>query len=383
MSKSDLRDEVSDEVSETSKRVKSKSKPRQDLSEQIKNLELEVQDESQTFDEKSGEIKEVQKSEPDSEARFRCPDCGSVFDSQKSLEAHRLKKHGVAPSYLKRDKGERRVSYQPSLTETKVPDAYEDLRSELVKFGLSTRDVEAVTEYMKNFSPDDLPMLNQAVKDVGMPLNRRRIFFISYSRRRGIPIPPELCDELGITPYDTSPSYGYSSWKRPRYEGETSISDMIALFLSQQKSQTDIVLETIRQQNEWMRSLLLNRSNRESEDPSLREEIREMREENRELRQKYEEILRQLQEEKHKRLEEKVAELERKLEEKSTNVEVEKVKIAREAVQGVLRLGDYIVKGSMEPVTPPKRKEDKSMSELSVEELESLGIPYEIEGGGE
>jgi predicted RNase H-like nuclease (RuvC/YqgF family) len=158
---------------------------------------------------------------------------------------------------------------------------------------------------------------------------------------------------------------------------------MIALFLAQQKSQTDIVLETIRQQNEWMRSLLLNRSNRESEDPSLREEIRETREENRELRQKYEEILRQLQEEKHKRLEEKVAELERKLEEKSTNVEVEKVKIAREAVQGVLRLGDYIVKGSMEPVTPPKRKEDKSMSELSVEELESLGIPYEIEGGGE
>jgi site-specific DNA-cytosine methylase len=276
---------------------------------------------------------------------------------------------------------EGRVSYQPSLTETKVPDAYEDLRSELVKFGLSTRDVEAVTEYMKNFSPDDLSMLNQAVKDVGMPLNRRRIFFISYSRRRGIPIPPELCDELGITPYDTSPSYGYSSWKRPRYEGETSISDLIALFVSQQQANQQALLEWMKRQDEWMRALLLNRSTNDdsSHNTALENRIQL-------LEEKLAEKDKLLQEERQKRLEDKIAQLEQKigeLEKKPMNVELKKLDILDGFRKDVTRLGEYLVKGSMEPVTPPKRKEDKSLSELSVEELESLGIPYEIEGGGE
>ena len=63
-------------------------------------------DESQITSENSSEItKELDKEVIESEV-FRCPECDAVFTNQRSLEAHRLRKHGVKPSWGRKKKEE-------------------------------------------------------------------------------------------------------------------------------------------------------------------------------------------------------------------------------------------------------------------------------------
>jgi hypothetical protein len=267
--------------------------------------------------------------------------------------------------------------YEQTPEESSIPDPYHHLKNMLIVFGVNERNANAIVEYMKPYSVDDLYKLIEAASTY-MPKSTLKLFCESWANVRHIPIPPEIAERLDINMPQSSSYTGYS--RRPRYENNSN--DMLTLFIAQQKSQTDILLEQVRQQGELIRSLLINRSTNDdsSKNNALESRLQALETELAETRK-------QLDAERQRRLEQELEALKKEIAElksrpQTTTAELKKLDIVDKRLEDLTRLFEIIVKSSVEPPSHPKPKESKS-SELSIEELESLNIPYIVEEGGE
>lgn len=155
---------------------------------------------------------------------YVCPECSKVFDNENSLKMHMLRSHRVSPHERKKEKPMRErgkpPAYRPPLREAGIPDAYLLLRNQLLLYGLSSKDADAVTDYMKSFNPDDVLTLNRVLSNVGMPLNRKRMFLESWINARDLPVSRELAKELDLIEprkRDWRREYGFRSLRDRGY----------------------------------------------------------------------------------------------------------------------------------------------------------------------
>ena len=309
-----------------------------------------------------------------------CEVCGKSFETESSLEAHKLRTHRI-PRKSMAGRGESefkaKPKYEQASEESSIPDPYQHLKNMLIVFGVSEKNANAIVEYMKPYSVDDLYKLVEACQTY-MPRSTLKLFVESWSNIRHTPIPPEIAERLDINIPPSSSYTGYS--RRPKYEGDSN--DMLTLFIAQQKSQTDILLEQVRQQGELIRSLLLNRS---SDDDSSKNNVLESRISS--LESELSETRKLLEKEREERIKMEIEALKKEIAElksrpQTTTAELKKLDIVDKRLEDLTRLFEIIVKSSVEPPSHPKPKESKS-SELTIEELQALNIPVEFEEGGE
>jgi DNA repair exonuclease SbcCD nuclease subunit len=313
---------------------------------------------------------------------YYCGSCGKRFASLSSLKGHVASTRHVMPSEFRKsvkstdvDVDKFKPRYEQTPEESSIPDPYQHLKNMLIVFGVNERNANAIVEYMKPYSVDDLYKLVEACQTY-MPRSTLKLFVESWANVRHVHIPPEIVERFDIN----IPPSGYTYSKRPRYEGDSN--DMLTLFIAQQKSQTDILLEQVRQQGELIRSLLINRSTNDdsSKNNALESRLQALENELAETRK-------QLDAERQRRLEQELEALKKEIAElksrpQTTTAELKKLDIVDKRLEDLTRLFEIIVKSSVEPPSHPKPKESKS-SELSIEELESLNIPYIVEEGGE
>ncbi len=300
------------------------------------------------------------KSEP--EVSLVCDVCGKSFDSEVSLRGHKLRAHRLSSS--------KTSSFIEEGGKPSIPDPYAHLKQMLTTFGLSDRDAGAVVKFMEPYSPDDIHKLIEAASTY-MPKGRLRLFIESWSNVRGIPIPPDVEEELGISiPYDYAQHRRYDYYaKRPKYEGEgeSSSSALVEMI----KGLTGITRALMEKQ------LSPPPSNPEPNSPlrkleSLEDELKETKAKLEEERMKREEMER-------KRVEEEIETLKREIMElknKPIDATLKKLDILDRRLADLSECFKLIVKSSITSEKPPKREESPS-SELTEEELKSLGIPYE------
>jgi len=321
---------------------------------------------------------------------YYCGSCGKRFASLSSLKGHVASTRHVMPSEFRKsvksadadvdvdEKSKPKTKYEQASEESTIPDPYQHLKNMLIVFGVNEKNANAIVEYMKPYSVDDLYKLVEACQTY-MPRSTLKLFVESWSNIRHTPIPPEIAERLDINIPPSSSYTGYS--RRPKYESDSS--DMLTLFIAQQKSQTDILLEQVRQQGELIRSLLLNRSTNDDSPKNNALEARLQALEN-----ELAETRKQLDAERQRRLEQELEALKKEIAElkskpQTTTAELKRLDILNDRLGDLTRLFEIIVRSSVEvPEKPPKRRESKS-SELTVEELESLNIPYIVEEGGE
>jgi len=169
-------------------------------------------------------------------------------------------------------------------------------------FGLSSRDAEAVVAAMRPHDPDDLRRLEGVLADVGMALNRRRLFIEYWSQERGLEIPPDLKARLKIKDYPPpAPDYygpAYPSPYYPRPTPQTSEHAAIITALAQ-------FLQAAREQGP--------NTPPPSDNSALLSALESLRAENAELRQKLESLEARLAEERQKALEERLKRIEERL----------------------------------------------------------------------
>jgi flagellar biosynthesis/type III secretory pathway chaperone len=339
------------------------------------NLDLatRLSDETRTsIDEAERELTDVSTSS------FECEICGRSFSNEKSLKMHMLRMHpevvrGGPPTDHTRPS-------VPSL-EAEVPDPFELLKTHVQIYGCSKRDAEAVATYLAPYGVDNLIKLNEALRNVNMPLPKRAMCIEAWSNARGIALPKKLALELGISPTSRPMTSfaGLDPYDDVQMSGVNPTAMMIA-FMNNQTKTLETVVQTVVQ-------LLSNNRNRESEDPSWKEEVRELREQLEEERRKREEAERAREEAERKQLENKLAQLEQKLtelEKRPMDAELKKLDILDKRLSDISRVFELVVKASVEPPSHPKPRETKS-AELTVEELQALNIPFEVESeeGGE
>ena len=184
-----------------------------------------------------------------------CPECGTTVNSkgepltERGLKGHRMKAHGVPwtgerktgedegespqrsdvkPDKKRRKATSKKTTYEPVLEESGVPDALLLLRNQLRLYGLSARDSDAVTDFMKSYEVDDLLALNKALTSVGMARSKKTLFLESWVNAREIDLTYDLQEELGLfreastQKYDR---YGMRLRSRRNDYGEDSMSD--------------------------------------------------------------------------------------------------------------------------------------------------------------
>jgi hypothetical protein len=260
-------------------------------------------------------------TEPISEG-FTCPICGKQFSKPTSMRMHMLKSHRAT------SKGEPPLTTE---TQAQVPDALSNLNSFLRIFGLSPKDSEAVCKYMENFDLNDLNRLNAALRDVAMPLPRRRLLIESWANVRNIQVPLNLQKELNIQP-PSIPSYGhygpfspspYGPYEQPQPKQEDLIDKLLKweeLKLRSQQSPNQVnPLE-----NQYQMQI-----------QTLQEQIRDLKESHtKEVQLLREQLMKKDQE----RLEEKIRSLEERLrsyERPSGDYKDDSIRLLAEAIREV------------------------------------------------
>ena len=246
----------------------------------------------ESFDEAVDEGVDV---ETPSVSRHVCDVCGKEFDSFQGLRMHKVRVHHSGQG----------VGGSLATIEAQVPDALSNLNSFLRIFGLSPKDSEAVCKYMENFDLNDLNRLNAALRDVAMPLPRRRLLIESWANVRNIQVPLNLQKELNIQPM---PSFGpspYGPYEQPQPKRE----DLnIFSYL--------IEWERLKRESQPQQPQVVAQTNNEE---LLREELNRLREEH---RKEVEDLKRELQKEREERLFSEIRRLEdqiKRIESKSSS----------------------------------------------------------------
>lgn len=152
-----------------------------------------------------------------SDTSLACPICQKVFDkgdlmsSFNSVKMHAIKSHGrqLQPSEFGLGEEERapspprRPAVRAEEGRPSIPDPYEHLRQMLITFGLGDKNAGAVCKFMESYSVDDLYKLIEGAAEY-LPRSRLKLFVESWANVRGIPIAPEIQEELGISNMPTS-----------------------------------------------------------------------------------------------------------------------------------------------------------------------------------
>jgi len=146
-----------------------------------------------------------------------CDICGKQFDNEKSLRGHMIRAHRGG----RKPQGD----VYSSTSTGEVPDALGLLRNQLITYGVTPRDADAVVDYMKSYNVDDLEALSRALTDIGMPLNKKRLFFTSWIRLRGLSPTPEQARRLGI--YENTIAQTYPSLMPFRSETAVGFGEIL------------------------------------------------------------------------------------------------------------------------------------------------------------
>jgi prefoldin subunit 5 len=91
-----------------------------------------------------------------------------------------------------------------------IPDALQSLE-QLLRLFVSPRDAQAIITFLQPYGPDNIPKLWEALGNLNVPLNRRRMIIEAWCVSRNLPLPEPLKREIGITPMPTfTPSFGFA-----------------------------------------------------------------------------------------------------------------------------------------------------------------------------
>lgn len=184
-----------------------------------------------------------------SDTSLACPVCSKVFDkgdlvsSFNSVKMHCIKSHGrqLKPSdfgleteELAHPSPRKPAARAEEEGRPSIPDPYEHLKTMLTTFGLSSKNAAAISKYMESYSVDDLYKLIEGAAEY-LPRSRLKLFIESWANVRGIPIAPELQEELGISHMPTSygrygpQQYDYRYGRRERdwQEPKDEVSQII------------------------------------------------------------------------------------------------------------------------------------------------------------
>ena len=181
----------------------------------------------------------------DNEADYVCPQCGKTFKSERSLKGHMLKAHGMPWSGTRKVHKTEEVSPKPEVVEgPTIPDPYEHLFRMLTIFGVSEKNAEAIVEFMTHYDVDRLDKLIKACQEY-MPRSRLKLFVEAWCNVRGIPIPPEIQEDLGIDIQPRGVVHYPRSYRRPVYEDEVQHQDAVATVLGKIMDQNTMLLSRL------------------------------------------------------------------------------------------------------------------------------------------
>jgi hypothetical protein len=139
-----------------------------------------------------------QSTEPISE-EYICDICGRSFSSAVSLKMHKLRSHRL-----------KSIGAPTQTLEGPIPDAMQSLE-QLLRLFVSPRDAQAIITFLSPYGPDSVPKLWEALGNLNVPLNRRRMIIEAWCVSRNLTLPEPLKREIGITPMPTfTPSFGFA-----------------------------------------------------------------------------------------------------------------------------------------------------------------------------
>jgi hypothetical protein len=171
-------------------------------------------------------------TEPLSE-EYICDVCGKSFDNPNSLKMHKLRSHRM-----------KSIETPTQTLEGPIPDAMQSLE-QLLRLFVSPRDAQAIITFLQPYGPDNIPKLWEALGNLNVPLNRRRMIIEAWCVSRNLPLPEPLKREIGITPMPTfTPSFGFG----PETIQEDLFDKLIKwemLKAQQQSNNNDSVLKSL------------------------------------------------------------------------------------------------------------------------------------------
>ena len=155
----------------------------------------------------------------------------------------------MGPLGRKKTKGERRgktfaeaAEEELEEEEAKVLDPKQQFIEFLRIYGFSKRDATGIAEYMSPYGYDNLPKLEEALRNYSVSLNRRRVVIESWANLRGVRIPGFLIErlKLDVAPYEEESAYSYSygGYRKPQPANEmAAVINALSNFMRSMNSQ--------------------------------------------------------------------------------------------------------------------------------------------------
>jgi hypothetical protein len=127
--------------------------------------------------------------------------------------------------------------------ESAIPDALESL-SALLRLFIGPREAQAIITFLSPYGPDNVPKLWEALSNVNVPLNRRRMIIESWCVSRSLPIPDIIRSMFNLEPY-SSPSFPFGPPKEPQKREDLTFFDYLLKWESlKRESQPQMVAQS-------------------------------------------------------------------------------------------------------------------------------------------
>jgi len=333
---------------------------------------------------------------------YTCDICGKSFNTERGLHMHRLSAHRIPPPWAKKsgeksprkgtgkgreveqevtefEKAEAKIEKEAEkLGEElkQVPDPYKNLYKELRRFKLGQKDAHAVVSYMEGYSLDNVPRLRDALISVGMSQQMIKMFLDKWIRIRGLRLPPEILEDLGLdlesNAFDHS-RYSYQWYARRRYYEEPQpVRDPVTLELARTQGKLiEMAFEKQLQQPPPSNS-------NDQLIQQLFQKIEKLEEKNKELEKKVEEKEREILRREIESLKQEIREL------KNQNRVMSEIEFKdrrwQDFSQKIDRVLDWIEAMGTRYRRPPEYEEEVEASKLPSEieeEFEELGLVEE------
>jgi flagellar biosynthesis chaperone FliJ len=315
---------------------------------------------------------DVERSSTMTTSTFTCDICGKEFNSENSLKFHKIRVHKVGSEKPERGESKPKPKYEQE--ESVIPDPYHHLKNMLIVFGVNERNANAIVEYMKPYSVDDLYKLVEACQTY-MPRSTLKLFVESWANIRHTPIPPEIAERLDINMPPSSSYTGYS--RRPRYEGEDD--DLVQL---SKRRLYEEEAKRIAAERRLLEESNQSKGNKDDVNPqvaALQSTIDELKRRIEKQEETEKELRRKLEEAEKKRLEDTINSLRDEIRE----LRNEQNRLRNQydvAIHMMDSVKDIIITG-MKPIEVRERPQPKESARATPteEELRMLGIPFEEE----